>query len=169
MDDLLHESIKLKEITPRSWLMLNETNSNVGILSQGANSNFVAVANGGYKGKFENREAVCEYFGNDIFDTVVKVEQTEKENYINGFPVSFDDPVAVETESENRLPLYTKTESGTAIYAAGHYILHFPKNSLLAFCPKYNTLKKYKYEGPFKTEFEVKTVLLQIKRNQKND
>lgn len=170
MEELLQETIRLKEVTAHSWLMINESNTNVGILCENPNSQLVALCESG-KNYFNNRDSINEFFGKDLFDDVVKVQVEQKENFVNGFPVNFEDPVPVETvsEAEQLLPLYTKTADGTAIYAAGHYILHFPKGSLLAYCPKYSTLKKYDYEGPFKTELEVKTVLLQIKRNQKND
>ena len=167
MEDLLQQEIKLKEITPHSWLMINETNSNVGLLAE--NSQNIVILAEGYRERFESRAAVCAHFGTDLFENVVKTVTEEREHFVHGYPVKFHEPFAVETEQNNNLPLYTKTESGTVIYAAGHYIIHFPKGPLLAYCPKYATLTKYGFDGPFKTELEVKTVHLQLKKKAEND
>jgi hypothetical protein len=157
---------KLKEITEHSWLVISDTNSNIGLLSEKPSSDLSLLAHNG-KARFKNRKEVCDFFGKDVFAEVVRPAEMSKENYVNGYLADFHSPYPVENETHSDLPFYTKTESGTVIHCAGYYVIHFPKGPIHSFCPKYSTLSKYEFEGPFKTELEMKTVLSQIKKNSR--
>lgn len=157
---------KLKEITEHSWLVISESNSSIGLLSEDPQNRISLLASGG-KARFSNRQEACEYFGKDIFQEIVSPASVQKENFVNGYPADFHSPYPMENEANVDLPFYTKTENGTVIHCAGFYVIHFPKGPIHSFCPKYSTLSKYEFEGPFKTELEMKTVLSQIKKNTK--
>ena len=68
---------------------------------------------------------------------------------------------------QKKLPLYTKRSKSKSQLCAGHYIIKFSKGWVKSFCPKLITLERYPYYGPFKTEEELKTVLIkEIKSNE---
>lgn len=57
---------------------------------------------------------------------------------------------------QRKLHLFTKRNNSKCYYAAGWF--NFPENEELGvqFCPKYIFIQRYKYQGPYKTEEEVK-------------
>lgn len=167
---LKEQSFKLKEITPRSWFMHTDYNSNIGIMSENNKKEIVLVTDGA-KASFTSRDKVCEYFGRNIFDSIVQFEIKEKNSFINGYPTDCEnaapltDSVTEDIESQyTNYPLYTKGETKNSIHCAGYYVLHCPKGPLKAFCPKLKTIMKYRTEGPFATDLEMKTVYSQLKR-----
>jgi len=158
----------LKEITDHAWLVLSDANANVGLLSEHVNNELVLMVKGGTEGKmtFKDRKAVCDTFGDSLFESTITVAEASKENFVKGYPVDFENPYQVEMVGE-RLPLYSKTSSGAVAHCAGYYVVHFPKGPIHSYCPKHSTISKYKYEGPFKTEMEMKAVLSNMKKKIK--
>ena len=158
----------LKEITDHAWLVLSDANQNIGLLSE-HDSKLTLMVKGGTEGKmrFKDRKAVCDTFGPELFESTITVVETSKENFVKGYPVDFNNPYQVEMVGET-LPLYSKTNSGAVAHCAGYYVIHFPKGPIHSYCPKYSTISKYKFEGPFKTEMEMKAVLSNIKKKIKN-
>jgi hypothetical protein len=61
-----------------------------------------------------------------------------------------------------RLPIYAKSSKSKSLYCAGYYIIQFRKGWVKSFCPKLITLERYPYQGPFKTELEMRTMLASI-------
>lgn len=57
---------------------------------------------------------------------------------------------------KERLPLYIKSEKSKSVFCAGYYLVKFRKGWVKCFCPKLITLQRYQYEGPFKTEADLK-------------
>ena len=62
-----------------------------------------------------------------------------------------------------KLPLFTKSNASKSLYCAGYYVIKFNKGWVKSFCPKVITLERNEYKGPFKTEFEMKQVLSNVK------
>lgn len=165
MEEIKNQNIRLKEITPHSWLMLNETSSNIGLVAENVRKEIVVLVQGS-KVRFDNRNKANAYFGRDVFSDTIQIKSENHEHFVNGYSVRFEDPYEVDSDNDSGLPLCTKTKSGTVLYAAGYYVLHFPKSPVTAWCPKYSTLTKYGYEGPFKTELEAKAVHGQVKQRK---
>jgi hypothetical protein len=153
-------SFKLKPITEKSWLVLNDTEDNrVGLLTEIRDQYVLMVA--GAKQQFLDRKEVNKFFNEDVFTNipVPVVEETVKKDYfINGYPVDFDNPSEVLIKG-SKLPLFSKKSTSDVYYSAGYYCLDFPKNSMPAFCPKLSTLESYEFAGPFKTELEMRMEL----------
>lgn len=159
-------TVKLKTITETSWLVLNDTeDTRVGLLTE-IRDNYVLMAMGEKK-QFLNRKEVNKYFNEDVFQNIIKVEETtdvKKDYYINGYPVDFDTPNEVILKG-NTLPLYSKKATSDVYYSAGYYCLWFERNVMPAYCPKLSTLQQYKYDGPFTTELEMR---LQLTKSRKS-
>lgn len=161
-------TVKLKPITETSWLVLGDTDdTRIGLLTEVRNE-YVLMAQGEKK-KFLNRKEVNGYFREDVFDNVVETateEPAQKDYFINGYPVDFDSPNEVIIKG-NKLPLFSKKATSDVYYSAGYYCLNFPKNWMPAYCPKLSTLETYEYAGPFKSEMEMKSSLIKL-RKEKN-
>lgn len=153
--------IKLKPITERSWLVLTDAMDRVGILSEQHDKLVLLIKDG--KTIFKNRSEIVEFFNEDIFDNIVVDHKKEvKEYFVSGFPADADNPH--EPDVEHELPIYSKTETSETYYAAGYYCINFPKGWLTAFCPKAQTLTKYGYDGPYKTESDMKLAYAKLRR-----
>jgi len=161
-------TVKLKPITETSWLVLGDTDdTRIGLLTE-IRDNYVLMVKGEKK-SFLSRKEVNKYFQEDVFENVVEAtteEPVQKDYYINGYPVDFDSPNEVIIKG-NKLPLFSKKATSDVYYSAGFYCLHFPKNWMPAYCPKLSTLETYEYAGPFKSEMEMKSNLVKL-RKEKN-
>ena len=161
--------IQLKEITDNSWLvMTDKEQEKIGLLSANRTGTYLLLTSSG-KVQFANDEEVKAFFEEDVFaNVVVTAMAEEKDFFIKGFPVDFDNPFEADTEDEvSELPLYTKTKSSKVYHCAGYYCVKFPKGWTSSFSPKLSTLLKYEYAGPFKTEMEMKSNLSILKKNKK--
>jgi hypothetical protein len=161
-------SVRLKPITETSWLVLGDTDeTRVGLLTE-IHEKYVLMAQGAKK-SFLSRMEVNKYFEEDVFENVVEVTSepdVQKDYFINGYPVDFDSPNEVIIKG-NKLPLFSKKATSDVYYSAGYYCLHFPKNWMPAYCPKLSTLESYEYAGPFKSEMEMRSNLIKL-RKEKN-
>jgi hypothetical protein len=161
--------VKLKPLSEKSWLVLSDNGLNkIAILSE-QKEKFILIAKD-VKTTFDTKDEVSGFFNvGDIFDKIVIEEEkkTDAEYFVKGYPVDFDDPYEADPDDKlSELPLYTKSESSEVYYAAGYYCLKFPKGWLPSFCPKLATLDKYEYQGPFKLEREMKSVLAKLRKCQ---
>lgn len=161
-------SVKLKSITDKSWLVINDIDSDrVGLLTEIRNQYVLMVA--GAKKQFLDRKEVNTYFNEDVFGTILEKEDDtiKKDFFINGYPVDFDSPNEVIIKG-NKLPLFSKKATSEVYYSAGYFCLYFPKNIMPAFCPKLSTLNSYEYKGPFKDEITMKAELLRLRKLRNN-
>lgn len=161
-------SVKLKPITESSWLVLGDTEDiRIGLLTE-SRDKYILMAKG-VKTNFLNRKEVNKFFAEDVFQNMidaVEEPKVKKDYFINGFPVDFDMPNEVILKG-NTLPLFSKKATSEVYYSAGYYCLHFPKNWMPAYCPKLSTLDTYEYTGPYKSELEMRTNLLKLRKIKK--
>jgi hypothetical protein len=161
-------TIKLKPITETSWLVIGDADDiRIGLLTE-IREKYVLMAKGEKK-QFLCRKDVNTYFNEDVFNSVVEAapaEEGKRDYYINGFSVDFENPNEVIIKG-NKLPLFSKKASSNVYYSAGHYCIHFPKNWVPAHCPKLSTLESYEYAGPFKTDIEMKSALIKLRKEKK--
>lgn len=156
----------LKEITEHSWIVLtDEEKEKIGLLSATPNGTFTLLSKEG-KVQFENREKVLSFFEEDVFHRVVSAnENKDQQSFIKSFPIDYATPVEADFASD--LPLFKKTKSSKVHFCAGYYCLKFPRGWIHSFCPKFSTVEKYEYAGPFKTKTEMKAHLSILRRNDK--
>lgn len=160
--------VKLKAITGSSWLLMTDDGQQkIGILSEN---------HGGYmllaketKTHFATKDEINQFFAEDVFTNLVENTDDDTEYFVKGYSVNFDKPHEVDSEDVmTDLPLYAKTAESDVYHCAGYYCIMFPKGWVYGFCPKYSTLSKYEYRGPFKTEDEVKSTLSILRKKQKS-
>lgn len=158
-------SFKLKLITDKSWLVISDTDDNrIGLLTEIRDQYTLMIA--GAKQQFLNKKEVNTFFNEDMFKSVIApavVEDAPKDFFINGYPVNFDNPHEVIIAGKT-LPLFSKKSTSDVYYCAGFFCIYFPKNIVSVLCPKMSTLDRYQFEGPFKTELEMKMELGRLRK-----
>jgi hypothetical protein len=100
-------------------------------------------------------------FGVALFEESVKKikpPQVTVSNNIYDFPCS-SRPFNPVYNIKKKLPIYAKSGKSKSLYCAGYYVIQFRKGWVKSFCPKLITLERYNYQGPFKTELEMRAVL----------
>ena len=80
--------------------------------------------------------------------------KTAIEHEIYGYPTNCK-PWNVLYDVKHKFPIYTKTSKSKSYYCAGHYIIRFNNGWVKSYCPKFITLNRYDYQGPFKTKEEM--------------
>lgn len=97
---------------------------------------------------------------NVVFDsTSTKKEKIITESHeAHGFPVT-NKPWNTLWDVKHQFPVYTKTSKSKSFYCAGYYIIKFNNGWVKSYCPKFITLNRYEYQGPFKTKTEMQDAL----------
>ena len=163
----------LQQISDVAWLV-HQGNQKLGILNKGAQEHFTYIT-GKDLVNFKDDHEVEVYFGNaTLFEEQITTSATVPDRfYIKGFEVDYETPFALdETHPDymEELPLYTKIEGSDVYYAAGYYCVNFEKGWKHAHGPKLATLLKYGYQGPFRTEIEMRQQLKKLnKEKRKNE
>ena len=111
---------------------------------------------------------IKERFGITLDESILKKEKQAKEKEtttdIYGFPVN-GRAFGPLWNVQKRLPIYAKSNKSKSLYCAGYYVIQFRKGWVKSFCPKLITLERYPFQGPFKTEIEMRTVLNSVSKD----
>ena len=115
---------------------------------------------------FDNKRQMKNRLGSEIVWTDITPTNslTVLENHIvHGFPTSVR-PFNTMYDVKRKLPLFTKSDKSKSAYCAGYYIIQFDKGWVKSFCPKLITIERYNFEGPFKTDMEMRSELSRANR-----
>jgi hypothetical protein len=153
-------------IPNKSWLL--ETDGlKIGTLSKERSS--YSILKDGKKITVGSVKDVKEKLGIEFYD-IPKVAKIETTNYsVYDFPCG-SKPYGSVYNIRKKLPIYAKSTKSKSLYCAGYYVIKFRKGWVKSFCPKLITLERYPFQGPFKTEFEMKQTLTSLgkKENETN-
>lgn len=118
----------------------------------------------GSRSSLKSKKEIIDELGISLQDTTsIKKFTTEPEEYfIYEYPCS-SKPFEPIYNLKKRLPLFAKSIKSKSKYCAGYYIIQFRKGWVKSFCPKLITLERYPYQGPYKTEIEMKEALTSVK------
>lgn len=157
----------LQPITDAAWLV-QQGEEKVGLLNKDVHEQYTFIS-GKTSLVFDDDTEVINHFGNaSLFDVQLTGETSIKDAYyIGGHLVDYPEPFAVEETHPDynpHVPLYTKIEGSTVYYAAGYYGINFEKGWKYGNSPKYSTLLKYGFVGPFKTLADVKARIKVLNR-----
>jgi hypothetical protein len=170
---MTHEKTVLQQISDVAWLV-HQGPAKLGILNKDVQEHYTYIT-GKELVKFNDQDAVVEHFGNmNLFNEIVNNStKTSERIFIKGFEVDHDNPIIIDSthpDYRDDLPVYAKIEGKGIYYAAGYYCINFEKGWKKSRGPKLATLDRYGYEGPFKTELEMRQRLKELnKRKRKND
>lgn len=170
MTDTMNNTM-LQQISDVAWLV-HRGKERIGLLNKNVQEHYTYIT-GRDMVTFDNEREVVNHFGNmTLFEsTITQPMSTPDRLYIKGYEVDYDLPYAVDEahpDYRDDLPLYTKIEGSNVYYAAGYYCVHFDKGWKHAHGPKLATLTKYGYEGPFKTDIEMRARLKKLNKACKN-
>lgn len=115
---------------------------------------------------FNNKDGNETVFDNlNSFTIVEKKSKTFVNDTVYGYPANTEQ--AHEIDLLDNVPVFKKTANSSIHFAAGYYCLQFPMGWRPSFCPRYDTLQKYPYVGPFKSEQDMNITL--SRKGQKNE
>jgi hypothetical protein len=143
-----------KPVIDGKFWIVEEDGSKVGVLKITEQKKYVLSSKDTVT-TFENKKKIVEKFGDNFFVKSVKQEDPEVEFIVYGYPTS-SKPCNPVYDVKRHLPLFTKSGKSKSIYCAGYYIIRFEKGWVKSFCPKLITIERYKFQGPFKTDLEMK-------------
>jgi hypothetical protein len=113
---------------------------------------------------YDTRKSLTDQFGKDFFIVkIVKEANNADPLEVHGYPTSTE-PHNAMFDIQKKLPLFTKSGDSKSLYCAGYYVIKFDKGWVKSFCPKKITLERYEYQGPFKTELEMRQRLSNVSR-----
>jgi len=155
-------SIHAKPVIEGKFWIVEDGENKVGVLKLTDQKKYVFSSKDNVT-TFDTKKKLVEQFGHDFFvkrDTSNSVQLSKE---VHGYPTS-SEPHNPLYDVKRHLPLFTKSEKSKSIYCAGYYIINFDKGWVKSFCPKLITIERYKYQGPFKTELEMKQRLANASR-----
>jgi hypothetical protein len=147
-------------IPNKSWLL--ETDGlKIGTLNKERSS--YSILKNGTKITVGTVKDVKEKLGIVFYDTVKISKSTAKEFAVYEFPCG-SKPYGSVYDIRKRLPIYAKSTKSKSQYCAGYYVIKFRKGWVKSFCPKLITLDRYPFQGPYKTETEMKQALTNLSK-----
>lgn len=150
--------IHAKPIVDGKFWIVEENGEKVATLHKKENNKFVLSSAQG-EVMFNKKDDLTRQFGSDFFLKSIKVTVTKTDaNECHGFPTSVA-PYNAMYDVRRKLPLFTKSNTSKSLFCAGYYIIRFNKLWLKSLCPKLITLERYEYQGPYKTEADMKIAL----------
>lgn len=154
-----------KVLVPNKVWLLEDRGIKLGTLNKEKKG--YAFFRNGMKIELHDISEVKARFGEELFkDSINSLKSSAKpfdNKSIYDFPCS-SKPFNPVYNVKDRLPIYAKSSKSKSLYCAGYYVIKFRKGWVKSFCPKLITLERYPYQGPFKTEVEMKTVLNQVNK-----
>ena len=154
--------IHAKPIVDGKFWIVEENGTKVATLHKKENNKFVLSSISGEM-MFNKKDDLTKQFGKDFFLKNTKVKVTAApDSECHGFPTSVR-PYNAMYDVRRKLPLFTKSNASKSLYCAGYYTIKFNKGWVKSWCPKLITLERNPYNGPFKTELEMKAVLANAK------
>ena len=162
MESIMND-LHAKPIIDDKFWIVEQGGAKVATLRKDEENRFVMSNESGIK-IYNTKESLTRQFGKDFFIAkIVKEADNSAPNEVHGYSTSVD-PHNAMFDIQRKLPLFTKSGDSKSLYCAGYYVIRFEKGWVKSFCPKLITLQRYDYQGPFKTEFEMKQVLSNVSK-----
>jgi len=156
-------SIKTKQLLHDRFWIIEQNGVRIGTIQRQDEDTFIVTGTDSSIGKFTKKEIKDQF---DIFDhTSLEPKKTEVKLEVYGYPTKHE-PFNAVLDVKHKIPLYSKSASSNNMYAAGYYIVHFPKGWVKGFCPKLSTLSSNEFQGPFKTVMEQRQAFSNVNKNR---
>jgi hypothetical protein len=151
-------SLKAKPIIENKFWIVEEDGNKIATLRKSEDNRFVMSNEKGVK-IYDNKSELTKTFGKNFFIAkIIKEADHAQPNEVHSYPSSVS-PCNPMYDIKRKLPLFTKSGDSKSLYCAGYYIIKFDKGWVKSFCPKLITLQRYPYQGPYKTDFDMKQAL----------
>lgn len=155
--------IHAKPIIQDKFWIVEKNGAKFATLRKSEDNHFVLSNELGIK-VYDTKESLTREFGKEFFVAkIVREADNSEPNEVHGYSTSAV-PHNAMFDIKRKLPLFTKSGDSKSLYCAGYYVIKFDKGWVKSFCPKLITLQRYDYQGPFKTEIEMKQVLSNVSK-----
>ena len=155
--------LQAKPIIENKFWIVEKDGARYATLRKDEENRFVLSNERGFE-IYDSQESLTNKYGKDFFRVkIVREADDASPCEVHGFPTSTT-PHNTMFDVRKKLPLFTKSEDSKSLYCAGYYVIRFDKGWVKSFCPKLITLQRYEYQGPFKTEIEMKQVLSNVSK-----
>jgi len=162
-EEITMTDLHAKPIIPEKFWIVEKGGAKFATLRKSEDNHFVMSNELGIK-VYETKEKLTMEFGKDFFIAkIIKEADDAEPNEVHGYATSTT-PHNSMFDVKRKLPLFTKSGDSKSLYCAGYYVIRFDKGWVKSFCPKAITLQRYEYQGPFKTELEMKQVLSNVSK-----
>ena len=157
------DHLQAKPIIPNKFWIVERDGNKFATLRKNEDDRFVMSNESGVK-IFNSKESLTKEYGKSFFVAKIVQEATDSpKEEVHGYSTSTV-PHNAMFDIRKKLPLFTKSSDSKSLYCAGYYVIKFDKGWVKSFCPKLITLQRYEYQGPFKTEIEMKQVLSNVSK-----
>ena len=159
------DSIKTKQLLPDRFWIIEQNGVRIGTIQRHDENNFIVTGTDSSIAQLSKDEINDQF---NIFQKNVTIQQdksTEHKKEIYGFPTKHA-PYNAVLDVKHKIPLYAKSQNSNNMYAAGYYIVHFPKGWVKGFCPKLSTLSNNEFQGPFKTVMEQRQAFSNVNKSR---
>ena len=155
--------LQAKAVIENKFWIVEKDGEKFATLRKSDDNRFVMSNEAGIK-IYETKKSLTDQFGKDFFVAkIIKEADDAEPNEVHGYATSTA-PHNAMFDVKRKLPLFTKSSDSKSLYCAGYYVIKFDKGWVKSFCPKAITLQRYEYQGPFKTELEMKQVLSNVSK-----
>ena len=155
--------LQAKAVIENKFWIVEKDGEKFATLRKSDDNRFVMSNEAGIK-IYETKKSLTDQFGKDFFVAKIIKEATNSPlQEVHGYPSSCN-PHNPMYDIKRKLPLFTKSQDSKSVYCAGYYVIKFDKGWVKSHCPKLITLQRYEYQGPFKTELEMKAVLSNVNK-----
>ena len=154
-------TVKAKEILKDKFWIVEDNGEKIGTLSK-EDDQFLLSGKGNIT-VYSNHTELDKEFGDNFLTAKITTAQDTQEKNVHGFPTRAT-PYNSMFDIQRKLPLFTKSEKSKSVYCAGYYLVKFNVTWLKSFCPKLITIERNQYQGPFKTEIEMRAALSNVNR-----
>lgn len=155
--------LQAKPIIENKFWIVEKDGARYATLRKDDENRFVLSNERGFE-IYDSQGSLTDKYGKDFFRVkIVREADGAEPCEVHGFPTSTT-PHNTMFDVRKKLPLFTKSEDSKSLYCAGYYVIKFEKGWVKSFCPKLITLQRYPYQGPFKTEIEMKQVLSNVNK-----
>lgn len=150
-------------IDGKFWIVESINGTKVGVLKITDQHKYVFSSKDTVQ-TFDSKKKLVDQFGKNFFVKLPTTTSTvPKDHDVQGYP-TICEPHNSMFDVRKHLPLFTKSNKSKSVFCAGYYIIKFEKGWVKSFCPKLITIERYPFEGPFKTELEMKQRLSNVPR-----
>jgi hypothetical protein len=155
----MKNKITAKEVLDGKFWIVENAGTRVGTLSFNEDQYMLSDAEGT---KFFNKKQLKNKLGGDpLWEKLEIKESVAKE--VHGYSCSCV-PHNAMFDVRRKLPLFTKSVKSKSLYCAGYYVIQFDKGWVKSFCPKLITLERYPFNGPFKSDIEMRQELSRVNK-----
>ena len=154
-----------KPIMKNKYWIVESDGSKVATIQAVDNGGFVYVSNGDRE-RFNTIKLLTKVHNVEFSKEKVKSDTTYTNRYIYEFPVT-GRAYNIMWDLKHKFPVFTKSKKSKSYFCAGHYIIKLNDEWTQSFCPKFITLNRYEFFGPYKTAEEATARLLKLTNDGK--